>query len=310
MRDPALPVEPLPVPHPPSGVPGPQPLDYGRSLRPWRLRKRHVLLAALLVLCAGGSWHVGRDARDRTQNLLYARQAAAHVEPARTVAFEPDPARAAALVEAGTHAPLADGLSNGLSGAPADSAIAAAKIKEPESFGLFRAALARQSLEAVGALVFLHELTTPGGVRRIVAVHYLPYCLDGPDAAGAGLVARIFEPGGFISAPAYVGDAQARLLVPANPAPAAPPAVRWFAGQPDAEDASHFTLDYELAGRHGTVDGYLTNAGRCVRMKARAAEAATPDAATSRGPAASAESPLSTLSQVRYFDPLPHRRDQ
>ena len=50
-------------------------------------------------------------------------------------------------------------------------------------------------------------------------------------------------------------------------------------------------------------------------MKARAAEAAapdaaTPDAATSRGPAASAESPLSALSQVRYFDPLPHRRDQ
>ena len=296
MRDPALPVEAISAgelspagnasPVSPAVAASPQPLDYGRSRRPWRPRGRHVASWVVLAACAGGAWFVGREARDRTQSLLYARQAAAYVEPAPTVTYEPDPTLAAALIDAGTHRPLE------LSG-DAPSTPPAAKI-EPESFGLFRAALARQSLEAVGAMVFLHELTTPGGVRRIVAVHYLPGDLNAADVSGAGLVARIFEPGGFLRPPDYLADAHARLLVSADapdlppvPSPqsarSAPP-VRWFAGQPDEGNPSHFTVDYELGGVRGTVDGYLTNDGRTVRMKARsnADEPAEPDPAVSQ----------------------------
>ena len=252
-------------------------LDYGRSRRPWRAGKRHAVLLGLLLVCAAGSWTVGREARQRTQSLLYARQAARHVESAGTVVFEPDPARAEALVRAGTHRPLA-----------ADAPAPVARI-EPDSFRTFRDALATPSFEAMGALVFLHELTTPSGARRVVAVHFLPYMLDGRDLGDAGLVARIFEPGGFLRPPSHVGDAQARLLVPVDPPAAAaghaaagdgvsatwtdlpykPLPLRWFAGQPDAADPSHFTLDYELDGVHGTVDGYLTDDGGSVRMQAR-----------------------------------------
>ena len=247
----------------------PQPavtLDYGRSRRPWRLRKRHLLVAVTLAGCAAGSWTVGREARQRTQNLLYVRQAARHVEPAETVVFEPDPARAAGLVRAGTHQPLTK------------SAVSPAGRVEPDSFRVLRQALAQSSFEAMGALVFLHELTTPSGARRIVAVHFLPYVLEGTEGGGgAGLVARIFETGGYFGPPVYVGDSNARMLVPADaPAlvatsipPAAAVPLRWFAGQPDADDPSHFTLDYELDGVHGTVDGYLTDDGGSVRMQAR-----------------------------------------
>lgn len=33
--------------------------------------------------------------------------------------------------------------------------------------------------------------------------------------------------------------------------------VKLFAGRPDPADPSHFTIDYELDGRHGTIDGWL-----------------------------------------------------
>jgi hypothetical protein len=45
--------------------------------------------------------------------------------------------------------------------------------------------------------------------------------------------------------------------------------LRWYAGQPDELDSTHFTIDYEVAGVRGTVDGYLSDDGRHVRMQPR-----------------------------------------
>ena len=310
-------VEPLPAETPAARAAIPRALDYGRGRQPWRLRPRHVAVAVALAGCVAGSWTVGREARARTQNVLYARQAARHVEPAETVVFEPDPIRAASLISAGTHDALTFPGATGVGLAPMPAARA-----EPDSFSVFRDALARRELRVAGALIFLHELTTPGGVRRVVAVHFLPQYLAGEDVGGGpGLVARVFEPGGLISAPRYVGEAEARMLSPAlHDQPAAPPThdpagemltlasldplanmglmppegrplcttglgplPRWFAGQPDADDASHFTINYEIDGVPGTVDGYLSDDGRSVRMQARANPA--PGAASPLAPA-------------------------
>src|SRR5687768_3104057 len=166
-------------------------LDYGRGGRTsWRLRKRHVLVGTLLMACVTGSWVVGRSAREHTQNLLYVRQASQHVEPANTIVVESGPARAQALVDAGTHISLSAG-----AGFPA-------VLRQPDSLRLLREASGgSRTIETVGALVFLHELVTPSGARRIVAVQFLPHYLDGRTLPGAGLVAYIFEPGGFITAP-------------------------------------------------------------------------------------------------------------
>ena len=218
------------------------------------------------------------------------------------VVFEADPDRAQVLIDAGTHVPLS-------SDSPAP-----AVLKEPDSLRIFRGR--GSPLEAVGALVFLHELTTASGARRIVAIQFLPHYLDGRVLPGAGLVANIYEPGGLLRNPKHVGRSETRLLVPVEEAvaamkevrpPLAPdplmdlasssaracqgvnspvleqafdpwgtpkPDLRWYAGQPDELDSSHFTIDYEIAGIRGTIDGYLSDDGGHVRMHARPHHAA------------------------------------
>lgn len=270
-------------------------LEYGRGRQPWRLKSRHLVIATLLAGCVAGSWLVGRSARQRTQELLYLRQAAAHVDSANTIAFESDPAIAAALIDAGTHVSLGQ-------------SVAPAILTEPECLRILRQAAGGHALETVGALVFLHELVTPNGARRIVAIQFLPHYLDGRTLPSAGLVAHIFEPGGIVTPPRHVGQSHARLLVPddkllgdeggALPELVEPPAqsisraacvgmgspqlrktfdpwggkletLRWYAGQPDDLDSTHFTIDYEISGQRGTIDGYLSDDGRNVRMQAR-----------------------------------------
>ena len=154
-----------------------RPLAYGLGQRPTRrLRPRHAVLAGLLVACALGSWTLGRQARDRAQFVLYQRRAASYVEPANLVVFESDPATAHALIDAGSHVSLSR------------ESPAPAVLREPRSLDVLRSALGQGTLETVGALVFLHELTTPSGARRIVAVQFLPHYLDGRPLPGAGPV--------------------------------------------------------------------------------------------------------------------------
>jgi hypothetical protein len=40
-----------------------------------------------------------------------------------------------------------------------------------------------------------------------------------------------------------------------------PGLFRFYAGQPDPADASHFTIGYDLDGRHGTIHGRLKDNG-------------------------------------------------
>ena len=37
--------------------------------------------------------------------------------------------------------------------------------------------------------------------------------------------------------------------------------LRFYAGQPDPNDSSHFTIAYQLDGRAGTIDGWMRNEG-------------------------------------------------
>ena len=102
--------------------------------------------------------------------------------------------------------------------------------------------------------VFLHERTSRNGVRCLVAVdaNLIPL---GPRQV-ASLGARIIRPGSVFRGPrtgqnvtrgdgaqiTFDRDAQ-RLTI--------------FAGQPDPNDSSHFTIDYELGGTRITLDGWL-----------------------------------------------------
>ena len=280
--------------HPPSPPAVPETLSYGRQ-RPRGVRWRYAGLVALLAVCTLASWGVGRTAKAKTQAVLYESQVARHVEAAETVVYEPTAEGALALIEAGGH----EGVH------PEHAGGAGARLIDPQAYVAFRRALgvAASELgdraEEIGAMVFLHELRTDAGVRRIVAVRFLPWAID-PKAGlpTAGLVAHVFEPGGWLGRPKWVATSRAPVLVPEpGPTPRANAfaaawddrfcdgemrygvlsdvfgpggGIRWFAGQPDAFDASHFTLGFELVdGRRGTVDGYLSEDGATVHMKVR-----------------------------------------
>ena len=142
------------------------------------------------------------------------------------------------------------------------------------------------------ALLFLHERTTPGGQRLLVEVWLEPGYEIGSNHQTTDegtfeiygmkkrrrLAARAWT---IPPAPAQPEEvhawtmllalpdvdvpelAQVRLAAQSDPAGApTPPApinygnkLRVFAGQPDAADASRFTIDYQLDGKRGTIDG-------------------------------------------------------
>jgi hypothetical protein len=107
-------------------------------------------------------------------------------------------------------------------------------------------------------VLFLHERRSKAGVRRMVILRRTPpggrMSWDIPMAFNATL----FEPAGLTGLPrriiSYLPDA-----VPSHfgDGSGGGPELRFFAGQPDPTDESHFTIDYELDGDRGTIDGWL-----------------------------------------------------
>jgi hypothetical protein len=107
---------------------------------------------------------------------------------------------------------------------------------------------------AVAPAVFLHGRDTSLGVTHLVAVQfmtiaatdsvnhvilcpYVPQMVFGPSALGSKAGGRL------------------QMCLAANDR------VRFYDGQPDPADQSAFTIDYDLNGQHGTIDGKLANDG-------------------------------------------------
>jgi hypothetical protein len=243
---------------------------------------RRVPLRLLLIvsLAVGGvaAWGGGRTARELAQQNLHEWQAGRHVEPAERVVLDLDADRAADLLAAGSH--------EGLTPPDRPEATPAARVPEPTAASVFAEAAGpaegATEQDGHGALLFLHELTSPQGVRRTVVIRFLPWVVQAPaggwSPAAAGLVAQIYDTRGLLREPTHLATSRAPLLLDAARPDAdvydllADAGLRWFAGQPDATDPSHFTLEYEFAdGRRGTVDGHLSADGNAVRLAVRTA---------------------------------------
>jgi len=101
------------------------------------------------------------------------------------------------------------------------------------------------------ATLFVHERRSRSGNRRLVAVDLVGV----KNHIGELFVqTRIFQP------PVGLGPAQlrvndARVLNLTKEAGT----LRILQGVADPEDESHFTIEYEIAGRHGIIDGWLAN---------------------------------------------------
>ena len=216
-----------------------QQLEYAAKRRSLRRRRILVLVGVTILLCAVTPFAIryGNMAAERWRvNRLY-RTCAAYTMPASKVIWEEDPKEVQQLHDyqvVGSH-----------------SGNAAYIV--PSEWRSLNAAIGQQ-IQTWGTL-FLHERSTPTTKRKL---------LVGVDVAG-------WSRGGPV-----VLFARCRTLAPAVPMrlplqeKVDHPSVhlshtegtlRLFAGQPDATDASHFTIDYLLGDQKGVIDGWLKDDG-------------------------------------------------
>jgi hypothetical protein len=136
--------------------------------------------------------------------------------------------------------------------APADAVVVQIDTPEasivPAEWSAFRAVWA-SAYQSDGTL-FLHARQTPAGRTWLIAVDF--------HATGGGVLAtrsiqpatlgrRSSDSGGRAMGGSFFGMT---------------PGARFFAGQPDRDDPSHFTIEYEVNGRREILDGWLDNDGR------------------------------------------------
>lgn len=134
-------------------------------------------------------------------------------------------------------------------------------------------------------VVFLHERTSPAGKRRLVVVHLLWRQNLGAQSGGGvtvfterRLLATALEPASLDAPPTrdvyetlnlhLAEDDTARLSGRQEPRSVRDGAnMTVFAGQADPNDASHFTIAYQLGDAGGMIDGWLHDDG--IQLKPR-----------------------------------------
>lgn len=228
------------------------------------------------------------------RQLATVQQCMAFAQPATTVVWDEDPARAAKLLATGGYAPIEG------TGQPSfviNALVAGAMARPPALAPLDSTEVFRGNT----ALVFLHGRRAAGGQERLVVVAVnsivpvsVQYVREPTDDFDLSIYKRV----SFVAAsvpPTAEGDtpwsardwteldlenAESGVEMPAHwskPTAAGEPGslhvkyadqLRVFTGQPDPADASHFTIPYELDGQAGIIDGWL-NADGSVKLEPR-----------------------------------------
>jgi hypothetical protein len=103
----------------------------------------------------------------------------------------------------------------------------------------------------VCATLFLHERKTSGGRRRLVIVTLYRII------SGELIETQAVDPAGFFSR-SRTYFPQPELFLPLSPPQSR---VRFYAGQPDPRDESHFTIQATTGDETRILDGWLTDDG-------------------------------------------------
>lgn len=108
------------------------------------------------------------------------------------------------------------------------------------------------------ATLFLHELTNSNGERRLVVVELRPwttFTLDGKSYISWTLDCVILAPGTLSRYP-HEDMPSLNREYPMG-ALSDGRSTRWYAGQADPHDPSHFTIRTVIGGKSATVDGWF-----------------------------------------------------
>jgi hypothetical protein len=233
-------------------------LDYAVLPR----RRRWLRRAVLVVLIAAlgySAWRWGPEAWRRASLLHRQRQCLNYTAAPDMVVYEEEPAAAAKLLARSQGDYAAYPLQRG-KGLPATARAVDAAAHLPHCWSQYQpqaATVMMQFGRAYGAIVFLHERASPSGHRRLVSVRYFP---DNDTFTPS------FVPGHTCE---LIAITPATLTKPAKVAPRmyiidvistwprVPANVRMFAGQPDPDDPSRFTIRYQMWGKEDILDGRL-----------------------------------------------------
>ena len=248
-------------------------------------------------------WRASRaEAKAKQAALVLQQQCLAHAAPAEKVVYEEDPAEAARLVKAFPldYAPTVRGTS------PAPPGWRSPLKAAPPPYFVPYLDVVYGGMRVPGVdrpLLFLHGRSTPGGTTYVVSVQLEArhafdrnFVADGVTGKPTGVkyyqekrrtlyaVARVADAAGpsavkgrqhSRTAQLALPDSERRLIsevagglsLDATPAIDYGNVVRFFAGQPDPDDASHFTIRYQADGREGIIDGWMKDDGLHLRPR-------------------------------------------
>lgn len=247
----------------------PPPLDYAPPA-PRRARKiaKYVIGVLLLIAILLSGWAYGPWALRRGDLLITQHRCLVYSQPPEKEVYEEDPIESAKLFQSDANY-SSYRIRRNIAGKLAESdTFAAAYI--PACWRQFSRATSTDPLTS--AIVYLGERTSFSGHRRLICIRYYAETFSfTPDfRQGYNCATEVITPATITrdsDAGTYAALARFHLAIgtAAHDQLGATfahhaPNVRIFAGQSDPNDASKFTIRYQMWGQTDTLDGQLTDA--------------------------------------------------
>ncbi len=233
-----------------SGPSPPQvPLEYAPGAPPRRRKRRRQMLIVLLVACVTvATWWKGPGIYHRGMVMYFLHEAKVYSAPPDQVVYEEDPAQQARLLKLPHYHLLPSGNSSW------NSYVA---YWVPPLDGLTKM---DWTVRAAPWALFVHERRSPAGHRRLVVIWTAGNGIR-PTATGAtpDNQVGVMLVGTVIDGTSSNEVALQEWLAPQSVAEnrTTPLYLRFYAGQPDAADPSHFTIRYQIGDYSDALDGYL-----------------------------------------------------
>ncbi len=200
-----------------------------------KAEKWFIYLVVLAVL-VGVAWKLGPMAWHRTRLLYWQHSALQYDTPSDQIVYDNVPGDAKELLKNAEY-----NEENKHDGRVSLSANAWQKFYEVFS------PPGRNSL----ATLFVHERSNNHGSRLVVIEATVGlYAMS--DSGGELLTATVIKPGSIFAEPELVTDGEDHDVFHRRGA-----RFKYFAGQPDPKDPTHFTIDCRIDGKPMTIDGWL-----------------------------------------------------
>ena len=260
-------------------------LDYAPApplLR--RKRARRIFLVIVLLLAAYPACRFGPPVYRHTRLLYLQHRCLTYSPPADQVVYDEDSPTAAAHLADRAYIAVPPSPAWTQNRPSAGTKPIAAR-PTPELQDLFPLLPLNPKLSSFGgtptiggsATLFMHELKTKTGLRRLVIVARSPAGY-GPYDYPFDLFPVLYEPATLTTAPRAIAPARQLSIIdwlgPAGPPPSRN--LRFYAGQPDPADPARFTITYDLEDGHGVIDGRLNDTGDDVVVTIRSGPATNP----------------------------------